>query len=192
MQGKNKSSLEWTPFLLFKMLDIIVSSKTRVKLLIKFFLVRGTKSYLRSLEREFDESTNSVRVELNRLEKAGLLTSEFESNRRYYKANPKHPLYGDITNIVRKTVGIDQIIVRITSQVGDLKAAYVIGNFAEGINSDTIELALVGKDLDMEYIENLVQKAQKLINRKIMYLTINPGQMEYFFKNKPNLLIWES
>jgi len=43
------------------MLDIIISSETRIKLLIKFFLVKGNKSYLRSLEREFDESTNALK-----------------------------------------------------------------------------------------------------------------------------------
>jgi len=174
------------------MLDIIISSKTRIKLLIKFFLVKGNKGYLRSLEREFDESTNALRVELNRMTKAGLLISEFEGNRRYYKANPKHPLYNDIINIVRKTVGIDQIIEKVTSKIGDLKAAYIIGNFAEGIDSRTVELALVGKDLNTDYINNLVKKAEKLINRKIMYLTISPEQMEYFFKDKPTLLIWEN
>jgi len=173
------------------MLDIIISSKTRIKLLIKFFLVQGNKSYLRCLEREFDESTNALRVELNRMIKARLLTSEFEGNRRYYKANPKHPLYNDIKNIVRKTVGIDQIIEKIISEIGDLKAAYIIGNFAEGIDSDTVELTLIGENLDTEYIDNLVKKAQKLINRKIMYLTITPEQMKYFYKDKPTLLIWE-
>ena len=173
------------------MLDVIVSSKSRAKLLIKFFLVKGNKSYLRSLEREFDESINVLRTEVNRLEKAGLLISKFKGNRRYYMANPKHPLYNDITNIVRKTVGIDQIIERITSKVGDLKAAYVIGNFAQGINSDTIELALVGENLNADLINNLVKKVEKLINRKIMYLAIQPEPMDYFFKDKPTLLIWE-
>jgi DNA-binding transcriptional ArsR family regulator len=173
------------------MLDIIVSSKIRAKLLIKFFLVKGNKSYLRSLEREFDESINVLRMELKRLEKAELLISKFESNRRYYMANPEHPLYNDITNIVRKTVGIDQIIERIISKVSDLKAAYVIGNFAKGIDSDTIELALAGKNMDTDLINNLVKNAEKHINRKIMYLTIQPELMGYFFKNKPTLLIWK-
>ena len=54
------------------MLDSLITSKTRVKLL-KFFMNPETRSYLRSLAEEFGESTNAVRVELNRLEKAGIL-----------------------------------------------------------------------------------------------------------------------
>ena len=58
------------------MLDSIITSKTRIKLLLKFFLNSETKSYLRNLEQEFGESTNGIRVELNRLEGAGLLKTE--------------------------------------------------------------------------------------------------------------------
>jgi len=174
------------------MLETIISSKTRIKLLIKFFLIEGNRSYLRSLEREFNESTNSIRIELNRFEEAGLLISNLESNRKYYKANPRHPLYKDIMNIVRKTVGIDQIVDKVISKVGDLTAAYIIGDFARGIDSGTIELVMVGNNLDTDYIEILVKKAEDLINRKIMYMILTPDQMEYFFKEKPVLPIWEA
>jgi hypothetical protein len=154
------------------MLDIIITSKTRIKLLIKFFLVDGNKGYLRGLEKEFDESTNSIRIELNRFVKAGLLTWEVKGKKRFYKANPKHPLYSDLKSIVHKTVGIDQIVERVASRIGDLEEAYVTGGFAEGVDSDIIELALVGRNLDKAYIDSLVHKAEKIIKRNIMYLNL--------------------
>ncbi|SHE70100.1 hypothetical protein SAMN05444274_102144 [Mariniphaga anaerophila] len=172
------------------MLDIIISSKTRIKLLIKFFLFDGNKDYLRSMEREFNESTNAIRVELNRFIDAGLLTSEFEGKKRLYMANQKHPLYSDLKRIVRKTVGIDQIVERIINHVGDLEEAYITGNFAKGADAETVELALIGNDLDKKYIDGLVKKAEQLINRKIMYLTFTKNEMSYFYKDKPALLIW--
>ena len=55
------------------MLETLVTSKTRAKLLLKFFLNPSTSAYLRGLADEFGESTNGVRVELNRLMEAGLL-----------------------------------------------------------------------------------------------------------------------
>ena len=82
------------------MLDSIITSKTRVKLLLKFFLNSQTKSYLRNLEQEFGESTNAIRLELNRLEGADLLRSEVTGNRKYFKANTEHPLFNDINNTV--------------------------------------------------------------------------------------------
>ena len=53
------------------MIETLISSKTRIKLLLKFFLNSNTTAYLRGLEEEFGESTNSIRLELNRFEKAG-------------------------------------------------------------------------------------------------------------------------
>ena len=55
------------------MIETLISSKTRIKLLLKFFLNSNTTAYLRSLESEFGESTNAIRIELNRLEEAGML-----------------------------------------------------------------------------------------------------------------------
>jgi DNA-binding transcriptional regulator PaaX len=63
------------------MIESLITSKTRIKLLLKFFLNTQTKSYLRGLETEFGESTNSIRVELNRLENAGLLSASTEGNK---------------------------------------------------------------------------------------------------------------
>lgn len=144
------------------------------------------------MEKEFHESSNSIRVELNRFLNAGLLLSEYQGKKRYYRANEKHPLYKDLKNIVRTTLGINYLIEKCICKVGNLQFAYITGNLAEGINSDFIELALVGSDLDNECIERLIKKTQKLISRKIMYLTFTNEQMEYFFKDKPRLLIWRA
>ena len=69
------------------MLDTLISSKTRVKLLLKFFLNSNTRSYLRSLETEFGESTNAIRIEINRFEQAGMLSSELVGNKKMFRAN---------------------------------------------------------------------------------------------------------
>jgi DNA-binding transcriptional ArsR family regulator len=174
------------------MLDSIITSKTRIKLLLKFFLNSQTKSYLRYLEQEFGESSNAIRVELNRLEGAGLLKSEVSGNRKYFRANIQHPLFNDINNILKKFVGIDQIVERITSQIGDLEAAYITGDFAKGSDSKIIDLVLIGKALDNQVIGNLVTKAEEIIQRKIRYLILTGNQMTDYFKDKPALLIWNS
>ena len=174
------------------MLDIIISSKTRINLLIKFFLFDGNQSYLRMMEREFKESTNAIRVELNKFSKAGLLTSEYRGKKRFYKANTKHPLYEDLKSLVRKAIGIDQINKRINNQLTDLESAYITGSFAIGVDSDIIELALIGHNLDKLYIDKLVKKTEKLIDRRIMYLTFAPDQQKHIFKNQPAQLIWSN
>ena len=173
------------------MIESLITSKTRIKLLLKFFFNSQTKSYLRSLEKEFGESSNAIRIELNRFEEAGMLKSEYVGNRKYFQANTEHPLYNDVNNILKKFIGIDKIIDRITSQIGDQEAAYVTGDFAKGRDSKIIDLVLVGKNLDNNFIGDLVQKAQELIDRKIRYIILTADQMQQIFNQKPALLIWK-
>lgn len=92
------------------MLDSLVTSQTRIKLLKKFFLNSSTKAHLRGLESEFGESSNAIRVELNRFEDAGLLQSLRAGNKKVYQANLKHPLFKDIHSIIMKETGIDRVI----------------------------------------------------------------------------------
>jgi hypothetical protein len=173
------------------MLDSLVTSKTRVKLLLKFFLNSKNKSYLRNLEQEFGESSNAIRIELNRLESADLLRSEISGNRKYFMANTSHPLYKDINNIVKNFVGIDKLIERVVNEIGNLERAYITGDFARGIDSQIIDLVLVGKNIETSFIETLISKAENLITRKIRYLILTESQMTDYFKNKPVLIIWE-
>ncbi|RIJ47625.1 ArsR family transcriptional regulator [Maribellus luteus] len=172
------------------MLQTIITSKTRIKLLLKFFLNKDTKSYLRNLESEFGESTNAIRIELNRLESAGLLTSELLGNKKFFQANTRHPLFADIHNILRKTIGIDQIIEHITSKIGDLKETYLIGDLAVGRDSSVVDLLLIGKEINQTYVSELIQKAEKYVDRKIRYLIILPEEKEAFLKSNSSFLIW--
>jgi len=174
------------------MLESLITSKTRIKILLKFFLNEQTVSHLRGLEAEFGESSNSIRLELLKLENAGLLSSAVKGNKKLYFANISYPFFSEINNILKKTVGIDQIIEQITSQIGNLQSAYLIGDFAIGKDSETIEMALIGEHLDQSYIDNLVIKAEQFISRRIQYIVLNKEEMIQFFSNKPVLLIWKS
>ena len=160
--------------------------------MLKFFLNSQTRSYLRGLETEFGESTNSIRIELNRLENAGLLASAIEGNKKMFFANIKHPLFNDIHNILKKFIGIDQITEKVTSQIGDLQAAYLTGDFAIGKNSEIIDMALVGEHFDHSLIESLIEKAERFIHRRINYIILDKEEMIQFYGNKPVLLIWQS
>lgn len=173
------------------MLNSIITSKTRVKLLLKFFLNSHIKSYLRNLEQEFGESTNAIRIELNRLESADLLCAEVHGNRKYFSANTKHPLYKEINNIVKNFVGIDKLIEHVINQISNLETAYITGDLARGIDSQIIDLVLVSNNPETNYIEKLITNAGNIIERKIRYLILTDIQMNDYFKNKPVLLIWE-
>ena len=95
------------------MLETLITSKTRIKLLLKFFLNINNQGYLRSLEQEFNESTNGIRQELNRFETAGLLITENEGNKKLYRANISHPLFKDINSIIRKFIGVEELLEKV-------------------------------------------------------------------------------
>ncbi len=174
------------------MIESLISSKTRIKLLLKFFLNSEVRSYLRQLEGEFGESSNAVRVELNRLEKAGLLNSYSEGNKRFFRANKQHPLFEDIHNIVRKYIGIDKIILEVIKKLGDVEEVYLTGDFAKGRNSPVIDIIIIG-DIDKAYLTQLIEKAENLINRKIKYLNYSSseqGLFEVHHNKETALLLW--
>jgi hypothetical protein len=159
------------------LLDSIITSKTRVKLLLKFFLNSNTRAYLRGLADEFGDSTNAIRVELNRLTNAGLLTSEDDGRTRQYMANKKHPLFSDIHSIILKYTGIDQVIDVVLSNLGRVELAFITGDYAKGIDSGIIDIIIVG-EIDRQYLQILVDKTELLITRKIRSLILNKNEFE--------------
>lgn len=149
------------------MLDSLITSKTRIKLLVKFFSNAGNRGYLRGLAEEFSESTNSVRIELNRLSKAGLLHWQSEGKTKSYRANETHPLYQEIRSIVSKYLGFDALIEQVVHELGNVKKAIVRGDYAEGKDTGIIELTIIADKINWEYLQFLIEKTEKKINRKL-------------------------
>ncbi len=154
------------------MIETLISSKTRIKLLLKFFLNSSNRSYLRGLEAEFKESTNAIRQELIKFEEAGLLISENEGNKKYFKANLAHPLHNDLKSIIYKMVGLDTVIENVVLKLGDLNRVYLSGKFSKGLDSDLVELIFIG-EIDKKYLQELCEKAELLIKRKIKKIVYN-------------------
>ncbi len=154
------------------MLKSLITSETKIKLLLKFFLNPKTNGYLRQLSSEFNESTNGIRVELNKLEEAKILSSEFKGRNKIYKANASHPLFDELRNIVLKSTGIDKVISNIINTVGDVKTAFIRGDYATGNDSGLIDLVIVGSDLNQKEITRVKNKTEKLIDRKISILIL--------------------
>ena len=154
------------------MLNQLITSKTRLRLLIKFFISQTNKGYLNGLANEMGESTNSIRKELNHLYDAGYIKKIKNENKIEYKVNSKHPLYETLRKVVFKHLGLEDIVETVISKMGNVKKIIVIGDYAEGIDSGNIEVFLIGDDLNFNYISQLEEKIEKLINRKVsFYLT---------------------
>jgi len=175
------------------MLSSLITSQTRIKLLKKFFLNSSIRAHLRRLEAEFGESSNAIRVELNRFENAGLLNSLREGNKKIFQANINHPMYNDIHNIILKETGIDRVIEKVIRRLGKLDCVYLTGDFARGKDSPVIELILVGKGIDREYLARKVVQAEEMVGRKVTCIVFDPVEAEnYLIKYEPSdlLTLW--
>ena len=161
------------------MLNKLITSKTRLRLLIKFFINQANSGYLNGLASEFKESTNSIRKELNHLSEAGYLEKFKDQNKVAYKANTNHPLFEILQKVVYKHLGLEEIIERVLERMGPVQKILLVGDYAEGRDSGTIDVVLIGDKLNTEYIEALEKKVEDLIDRKVnFYLASkqNPNQ----------------
>jgi len=169
------------------MLDSLITSKTRLRLLIKFFISQANKGYLNGLANEMGESTNSIRKELNHLYDAGYLKKVKNDNKVEYQVNSRHPLYETLRNVVLKHLGLEDIVEAVLEKMGNVNQILLVGDYAEGKDTGNIEIFLIGKDLDMNYINQLEPKIEKIIDRKVSFYLSSK-----FLSNQKHIILYEA
>jgi len=155
------------------MLNKLITSKTRLRLLIKFFVNQANRGYLNGLASEFNESTNSIRKELNHLSDAGYLEKYKDNNKVSYKANIKHPMFEILQKVVFKHLGLEEIVDHVLAQMGEVVQIHLIGDYAKGLDTGSIEVLLIGDQLNTQYISQLEAKIENLIERKVQFIISN-------------------
>ncbi|MDB2354991.1 ArsR family transcriptional regulator [Flavobacteriaceae bacterium] len=155
------------------MLDSLITSKTRLRMLVKFFINTANKGYLNGLANEFNESTNSIRKELNNLSAAGYLIKVKSDNKVIYNANKKHPLFTVLQKVIRQHLGIEQIVDSILNNLGDVKSVALVGDYAKGIDSGLIKVVLIGNEINVNYLADLIVKVEKKITRKVSFKIVD-------------------
>jgi hypothetical protein len=151
------------------MLGELITSKTRLRLMIKFFISQANRGYLNGLATEMGESTNAIRKELNHLHTAGYLQKSKDNNKINYKANTKHPLYEVLRKVILKHLGLEDAVEIVLERMGEVEQIILIGDYAKGIDSGKIEIIVVGQNLNTSYVKNLEAKVEKLISRKVSF-----------------------
>ena len=171
------------------MLGELITSKTRLRLLIKFFVSQANRGYLNGLATEMGESTNAIRKELNHLHDAGYLQKEKSNNKIQYKANTGHPMFSALQKVILKHLGLEDAVEIVLERMGDVEQIILIGDYAKGIDSGKIEIIIVGQDLNTSYVKNLEEKIEKLIQRKVAFFLsashrLNADELILFNKNE--------
>jgi DNA-binding transcriptional ArsR family regulator len=160
---------------------------------VKLFLNPGQKAYLRELASEFQVSTNAVRVELNHLTEHKILMSERSGRNVYYRANTAHPLFPELFSMVRKITGIDELVRSVVDRLGNLESAYLVGDYARGVDTGVIDVVLVG-DIDKVQLDDFSQKTEAYIQRKIRSLILSRQEFVHLKAKKsldPVVMLWD-
>ena len=152
------------------MLSTLITSKTRLRMLIKFFISAANNGYLNGLANEFNESTNSIRKELNNLSGAGYLLKSKKNNKIIYNANTSHPMFEVLQKIVRHHLGLEEIVETVIERIGNVEYIALTGDYAKGIDSGNIEIIIRGSDVNKEYLENIKPKIKIKIGREVSFL----------------------
>jgi DNA-binding MarR family transcriptional regulator len=170
----------------------LITSRLRVRILMRLFLNPERQAYLRELAHEFDAAPSQVREELRKLSEAGLLTGTRNGRQTLYRANDAHPLFPELQSMVKKALGMDRILESIVERLGDLELALLVDDYAEGKDTGLIDLVLVGR-VDEENLRDLVAKAERYIHRKIRTMTVKTEELKPlrdYLRSRPSLVLW--
>lgn len=176
------------------MLSSLITSKIKAQIVMRLFLNPERHVYLRELADEFNASPSHIKAELDRLKETDLLTSEKKGRQVLFSANTSHPVFPELQSIVKKSLGMDQIMDSILTRLGNLQKAYLIDDYAKGKDTGIIDIVLVG-DIDQYHLNDLTRKTERYIKRKIRTLVLDDTEfktLETNLKQRGMMLLWES
>ena len=165
------------------MLNDLIISRVRVKLLEIFLSQPGKIIHVRDLVRQSKEEINAVRRELLHMEKAGMVSKEPRANRLYYSFRKDYPLYYDLLTLVTKTTGLGGAIIKHKNKLGRVRFAMISGKFARNIagTSDQVDLLVVGNVVVAE-VAALVREEELKRGREIFFTPMT--EEEFVFRKK--------
>jgi len=172
--------------------DGLITSRLRVRILMRLFLNPDQQAYIRELADEMQASPSQVSEELKHLDASGLLRSARSGRQVRYGANREHPLYPELHSMVRKALGMDRILESILERLGNLEKAILLDDYAQGKDTGIIDLLLIG-DINTGNLADLVAKTEKYIGRKIRTLVMSADEYDTFgpaLHKRPRLLLW--
>lgn len=160
-------------------LKVLFTSRTRVKLISLFFYHPQETYYVRQLVRLTEEEINSVRRELAKLKKAGILESEHRSHRLFYWANRHSPLFSDLLTLANKSNGLALSVQENLSHLGSIRAIIASFSFLSGESKqpDQVDLVIVG-NLILKEIEKLIKEEEGRRQSEINYMVMDKAEFQ--------------
>jgi len=151
------------------MLETILGSRLRAKVLGWLFSHPDERYFVRQLTALLKEDSTNVSRELARLEKTGILVSTTEGRQKYYQANRQNPLFNELHGLMLKTVGVADIIKKaLEPRRADIRLAFIFGSVAKRAEDrfSDIDLLVVG-DITFGDVVDLISTAEEALSREL-------------------------
>jgi DNA-binding transcriptional ArsR family regulator len=172
------------------MLEDIIISRVRVKLLELFLTNPGKIFHVREMVRRTGEEINAVRRELAHLEKAGMVTKEPRANRLYYTFRRDYPLYFELLELIAKTTGLGQDLLKNKAKLGKIKFAMLSGGFVRGLPAtpERVDLLVVGNVVIPE-LSQIVKSEEVRRDQEINYTVMTEDEFEFRKKRRDPFIL---
>ncbi len=163
------------------MLEDIVISRVRVKILTLFLSHPGVMYHVRDIVRKVEEEINAVRRELAHMEKAGMVSKEQRANRLFYLFRKDYPLYFELMELICKTTGIGADILRLKAKLGKIKYAMVSGRYIRGLSKKSqsdVDLVVVG-NVVLPELSQIIKAEETRHEKEINYTVMTEEEYEF-------------
>jgi DNA-binding transcriptional ArsR family regulator len=177
----------------------LLSSRVKAEVFRLLFGTVDQELHVREIERRSGLADATVRQELKRLTRLGVIELRRDGNRTYYHASTSHPLYSDIRNMVLKTSGLVDVLREALDHSG-IRLAFVFGSLANSngkANSD-LDLMVIGT-IGLRQLGKLLSGVAAKVGREINPHILTPEEFakrrttrEHFITtvlNEPRLFV---
>ncbi len=165
------------------MIEQLLGSKTRLKLLQLFLSNPNRSFYVREITRKIDEQINSVRRELSNLLNIGIIVSETTNNRLYYEVNQKYEFYDPLKAIFGSG---NQPAAKATPKnekrddmkaLGNVELLLYTGQFTRD-ESAGIDLFIVG-NTNSHAVQKFVSELEEKEGKELRYTVMGLDDFKY-------------
>ena len=149
--------------------ELLFPNRYRRAMLSMLLMNPERRVHLRELARLTGASPGTLKKELDALTEAGLLNVQRVGNQTHFSANAQHPVYPELSGLIRKTTGLHDVLARALEPLADgVVAAFVFGSVASGTEAahSDVDLMVIGTASFGEVV-NAVYEAQAAIGREI-------------------------
>lgn len=172
------------------MLEELFVSRVRVKILQLFLSSPSGLFHVREIVRRVSEEINAVRRELARMEKFGMVASEWRANRRLYRFRKDYTFYSELLGLVSKTVGLGGNIVKDKQKLGKIKFAFLSVRFLEGrvSQAEDVDLLIVGQVVLPE-LQAIVANEQTKRETEINYSYMDVAEFQFRVRRRDPFIL---